>query len=190
MKIPSKDHVFSDQEIRSILQESEGRQVGGRPPGHTVARHELFSPFDHRTNIYLQKLRGRFLEDGEQKIGTSGAFQNGLVPALVFTFSQNTGRRAIEAFVRPENAGVKLLANIANGNFRIVYYQKADAVLNPDGKSFAPLTGDAEFWKPRTGTAEGIFVILLKTDDDQVHIQTAYPIARLSQPPSCKMIPK
>jgi hypothetical protein len=70
MRLTSTDHVFTEDEIRQILRDSEGRRVGNRPPGHTIARHDLFSPFTHRTTIYLKDLRGRFFEEGEEDTTT------------------------------------------------------------------------------------------------------------------------
>lgn len=190
MRITSVDQDLDDGVILQILRESEGRRVGSRPPGHTIARHDLFDPFKHRTNIYLKDLRGRFLQEGEERTSMSGAFQNGLVPALVFTFRQAAGKAAIADFLQAGHTGVTLKADIRAGSFRIVYYRRRDGAPNASGTGFAPLSEDTDFWIPRTGTAQGIFVMLLKTDDGQAHIQTAYPIAEFPGLSEVRPIPR
>lgn len=190
MRITSVDQVIDERAVLEILNASEGRSVGTRPPGHTIARHDLFNPFNKRTNIYLRDLRGRFLQEGEERTATSGAFQSGLVPALVFALRHAAGKAAIAAYIEPANAGVKLKASIRDGNFRIVYYRRSEGVLNAQGSGYTPLSDDAEFWVPRTGTAQGIFIMLLKTADGEAHLQTAYPIAEFSGLPDIQRIPR
>lgn len=180
------EHTYSENDVYGILRESEGRRIGSNPnPGHAMSLHELMKPVTGGTSIYLRELRGRFIEeeDGSHSIpNTSGAFQNCLVPAVTFALNSGAGRNALRLYASASVHKAVIRADITTGCFRMVYYKRDEGILAPDGKAFLPHPGTPlNFWRPSVATAGGIFILLYKAPNNEMHVQTAYPM--LNPPP-------